>query len=73
MNCTTVCYVNAATGNDLADGSTPGTAKKTIQAGIDAVTASGTVNVAAGTYNEDVKIDNSGHSRARCHPSRGGR
>ena len=54
--CTTVCYVNAATGNDLNGGATAGDAKKTIQAGVNAVNATGTVNVAAGTYAEAVTI-----------------
>ncbi|MBK7327914.1 MAG: hypothetical protein IPI85_02110 [Dehalococcoidia bacterium] len=50
--CTTTCYVNDATGNDLNDGATTLTPKKTIQAGVNAVNAGGTVNVAAGAYNE---------------------
>jgi parallel beta-helix repeat protein len=54
--CTTVCYVNAATGNDLNDGASAGTAKKTIQAAMVAVSVGGTINVAAGTYNEDVSF-----------------
>lgn len=55
--CTTVCYVNAATGSDLNDGASPGTAKKTIQAAVNAVSPGGTVNVAAGTYLEDVTVN----------------
>lgn len=54
--CTTTCYVNAATGNDLYDGATPSTPKKTIQAAMVAVSPSGIVHVAAGTYNEDVTV-----------------
>ncbi|MBK8561142.1 DUF1565 domain-containing protein [Candidatus Amarobacter glycogenicus] len=54
--CTTTCYVNDATGNDLNDGATTLTPKKTIQAALNVVSPSGTVNVAAGTYNEDVTI-----------------
>ncbi|WP_374689386.1 right-handed parallel beta-helix repeat-containing protein [Promineifilum sp.] len=54
--CTTVCYVNAATGNDANDGDTPATAKKTIQAAVTQVSAGGTVNVAAGVYAENVVI-----------------
>lgn len=50
--CTTVCYADAASGNDLAGGGTPATAKKTIQAAINAVSANGTVRVLPGTYNE---------------------
>ena len=55
--CTTVCYVDANTGNDANDGDTPATAKKTIQAAVTQVTAGGQVNVAAGTYVEDVTIN----------------
>lgn len=58
--CTTVCYVNAATGNDLYDGATLSTPKKTIQAAINSVNANGTVHVAAGTYTEDVNVTKSG-------------
>lgn len=54
--CTTVCFVNGATGNNAAGGDTPATAKKTIQAAVTQVSAGGTVNVAAGTYNEDVTL-----------------
>ncbi len=63
--CTTTCYVNAATGNDLYDGATPSTPKKTIQAAINAVNAGGTVNVAAGTYNEDVTLDSNSPAGAK--------
>jgi len=54
--CTTTCYVNDATGNDLAGGDTPGTAKKTIGAATAQVSAGGTVNVAAGTYHESLTL-----------------
>ncbi len=50
--CTTTCYVNDATGNDVNNGDTPATAKKTVQAGIDAVSAGGTVRVYPGNYVE---------------------
>jgi len=55
--CTTVCYVDAATGNDLNGGTTAVDAKKTIQAGADQVSSGGTVHVAAGTYTEDVSLN----------------
>ena len=54
--CTTVCYVNATTGNDAFDGSTATSPKRTIQGGVNQVSPSGTVNVAAGTYTENVTI-----------------
>ena len=57
--CTTVCYVDAATGNDANDGDTPATAKKTIQAAVNQVTAGGQVIVAAGVYIENVTISQS--------------
>ena len=59
--CTTVCYVNAATGNDAFGGDTPTSAKKTIQAAVNQVTATGTVHVAAGTYPEQVVITKNLH------------
>jgi len=57
----TPIYVNDTTGDDSWDGTSPtvsGTIgpKKTIQAGVNVVDVGGTVNVAAGTYNENVKI-----------------
>jgi hypothetical protein len=54
--CTTVCYVNGTTGDDSYGGSTPGTAKKTIQAALDVVASGGTVNVAAGTYVQNLSV-----------------
>jgi hypothetical protein len=45
-------YVNAATGNDGNDGSSPSLPKKTIAAAISVTAASGTIHVAAGIYNE---------------------
>ncbi|HRQ13783.1 MAG TPA: right-handed parallel beta-helix repeat-containing protein [Promineifilum sp.] len=57
--CTTVCYVDAATGNDANDGDTPATAKQTIQAAVNQVTAGGQVIVAAGVYIENVTISQS--------------
>ena len=54
--CTSICYVNGTTGNDAFDGSTPTSPKKTIQGGVNQVSVGGTVQVAAGTYNENVTI-----------------
>ncbi|MFA5401167.1 MAG: choice-of-anchor U domain-containing protein [Dehalococcoidia bacterium] len=57
-NCLNTVYVNGSTGDDAWDGSSPlHTAgnvgpKLTIQAGIDTACAAGTVNIAAGTYNQ---------------------
>lgn len=54
--CTTECYVDAVNGDDTF----PGTAElpmKTIQKGIDTVTAGGTVNVYPGTYVEGASGD----------------
>ena len=54
--CTTTCYVNAATGNDSNSG-TADSPFATIQRGIDVVSTGGTVDVAAGTYDEGLTID----------------
>ncbi len=54
--CTTDCYVDTTTGNDGNGGASPADALKTIQAGVTAVNASGTVHVAAGTYAEHVVV-----------------
>lgn len=54
--CTADCYANGTTGNDAFDGSTATSAKKTIQAAVNQVSAGGTVHVAAGTYVENVVI-----------------
>lgn len=51
----------STTGDDTKQGSVLG-ALKTIQAGINAVVTGGAVNVAAGTYNENVTINKSGVS-----------
>jgi hypothetical protein len=53
--CTTTCFVNGATGDDTATGQASDPLK-TIQAGVTAVTAGGTVNVAAGTYDASTTI-----------------
>lgn len=45
-------YVNGQSGNDSNDGLTLETPKKTIKAGIDALSNEGTVNIASGTYYE---------------------
>ncbi len=54
--CTTVCYVDAATGNDAFGGDTPTSAKKTIQAALNQVSSGGTVHIATGTYVENVIV-----------------
>ena len=58
--CTTLCYVNGTTGNDANGGSSAIDAKKTVQAAVTQVVAGGTVEVAAGTYNENITIAKSG-------------
>lgn len=50
--CAMVCYADAVNGNDANDGITPATAKKTIQAAIDQVSAGGQVRVLPGSYDE---------------------
>ncbi|MBP6786319.1 MAG: hypothetical protein KA170_01920 [Candidatus Promineofilum sp.] len=50
--CTTTCYVDAVNGDDTNDGTTAGTALKTIQAAIDTVQAGGQVRVLPGSYDE---------------------
>jgi parallel beta-helix repeat protein len=55
--CTSTCYVDAASGDDAFGGDTPASAKKTIQAAVNAVDDGGTVSVAAGVYNEDVLVN----------------
>ena len=50
--CTTVCYADAVNGDDSFGGSTLTSAKKTIQAAINAVSPAGSVFVNDGTYNE---------------------
>ena len=62
LNCTNACYVNASTGDDSYGGASPERAKKTIQAGLDQVAASGTVHVAAGEYAEALSITKNGIS-----------
>ena len=67
--CTTVCYVNDATGNDANGGASPGDAKKTIQAAVTQVSVGGTVIVAAGTYVKKTSV----HSENAQPPRRGHR
>jgi hypothetical protein len=50
--CSTTCYVDAVNGDDANGGASSGDAKKTIQAGIDAVSPNGEVRVLPGTYSE---------------------
>ena len=50
--CTTVCYVDAALGDDSFGGDTPLSAKKTIQAAINQVSPGGQVRVFPGLYDE---------------------
>jgi hypothetical protein len=50
--CTTVCWVDAIKGNDRFGGSSPVAAKRSIQAGIDSVSALGKVKVRPGSYDE---------------------
>jgi hypothetical protein len=54
--CTLTCYVNGTSGSDAFGGDSPGSAKKTIQAAVNQVSAGGTVHVAAGTYVGSVSI-----------------
>ncbi|MGE3075190.1 MAG: right-handed parallel beta-helix repeat-containing protein [Dehalococcoidia bacterium] len=56
VQCTTDCYVDSATGNDLNGGGV-GDPKATIQAAIAQVSSGGTVHVAAGTYLVTSTID----------------
>jgi predicted outer membrane repeat protein len=55
----TTYYVDATTGNDSADCLTPATACLTINAAIQRAASGDTVNIAAGTYTENVVIDRS--------------
>jgi parallel beta-helix repeat protein len=57
--CTTICYVNSATGNNANGGADATHAKQTIQAGVDAVNTGGTVSVASGSYGEAVTVNRS--------------
>ena len=54
-DCTSTCYVDGALGDDAASGR-PGDPLKTIQTGVDRVTAGGSVYVAAGTYDASTTI-----------------
>ncbi|MDX2138653.1 MAG: right-handed parallel beta-helix repeat-containing protein, partial [Chloroflexota bacterium] len=53
--CMMTCYV-ATTGNDANSGTTPGTALRNIQTAVDQVSSGGTVNIADGTYTENVVV-----------------
>lgn len=52
-----IIYVDANTGDDSDDGSTPALAKLTIQAAINIATSGDRIIVAAGTYAESLTID----------------
>ena len=60
VQCAATCYVDAAGGDDAFGGSSPDAPKKTIQAALNQVGNDGTVHVAAGTYNEDVRLNKPG-------------
>jgi parallel beta-helix repeat protein len=55
-DCTTTCYVDATNGNDLNTGQA-GDPLATVQAGVNKVSSGGTVNVAAGTYTEQLVVN----------------
>jgi len=55
-----IYYVDATQADDTGVGTSPGTAKKTIQAAIDAGTAGDAVAIKAGTYAENVDLDETG-------------
>ena len=63
VQCTTTCYVDD-NGNDAFSGTSIGDAKKTIQAGIDAVAMNGFVRVLPGTYSETAADRDIGHDAA---------
>jgi len=52
-----IYYVDAAQADDTGSGLSPDTAKKTIQAAIDATSAGDAVTVKAGSYTEDVDMN----------------
>ena len=56
LPCSTACYVDAVTGSDMNPG-TLASPFRTIQKGVASVDVGGTVNVAAGTYNEGIAIN----------------
>ncbi len=53
--CTSICYVSTS-GSDSSDGASPTTPLRTIGAALAAVSAGGTIRVAAGTYTESIAI-----------------
>lgn len=57
--CTSVCYVDDATGNNANGGTSLADAKKTIQAAVNQVDVGGTVYVNDGSYNESPNITKS--------------
>jgi hypothetical protein len=54
-SCLATCFVST-TGNDANSGTTAGTALRNIQTAVDQVNNGGTVQIAAGTYNENIVI-----------------
>ena len=58
-------YVNGSTGSDKNAGTSTGTALKTIQAGVSKLSAGDTLEVAAGTYFEQVVVSANGTSGNR--------
>ncbi|MCW5877069.1 MAG: sortase [Anaerolineales bacterium] len=62
VQCTTTCYVDTVNGDNAFGGSTPASAKKTIQAAMAQVSVGGTIHVAPGTYHENVVINKNGIS-----------
>lgn len=54
--CTAACYVDGVNGNDSNGGTSPASAKKTIQAAINQVSAGGNVIIYPATYRENLHV-----------------